>query len=166
LNDPRLDDYRFLRDRDLSGARRNEGLFVGETLPILAQMLAIPGVTRSILASQRMAERAAQVIAQSVSPDIPLLIAPMRSSSKLRDLMSTAARSPSGFVPHSIAERHSILHFNLPICWSLSMALSIWTMWAQFFVALLPLELAESYSPKIRMTRSIEKPYVCRWDMR
>ena len=75
LNDPRLDDYRFLRDRDLSGARRNEGLFVGETLPILTQMLAIPGVTRSILASQRMAERAAQVIAQSASPNVPLLIA-------------------------------------------------------------------------------------------
>ena len=69
LNDPRLDDYRFLRDRDLSGARRNEGLFVGETLPILTQMLAIPGVTRSILASQRMAERAAQVIAHGTAQE-------------------------------------------------------------------------------------------------
>lgn len=75
FNDPRLDDYRFLRDRDLSGVRRSEGLFVGETLPILTQMLAIPGITRSVLASERMSERAAQAITQSVSPNVPLLIA-------------------------------------------------------------------------------------------
>ncbi len=75
FNDPRLDDYRFLRDRDLSGARRNEGLFVGETLPIITQMVASLGLTRSVLASQRMAERAAQIIAKSASPNVPLLIA-------------------------------------------------------------------------------------------
>lgn len=75
FDDPRLDDYRFLRDRDLSGARRNEGLFVGETLPIIVQMLAHPGLARSVLTSQRMATRAAKAIAESASATLPLLIA-------------------------------------------------------------------------------------------
>lgn len=75
FDDPRLDDYRFLRDRDLHGARRNEGLFVGETLPIIERMLALPGLTRSVLASTRMAERTTELIAKSISPSVPLLIA-------------------------------------------------------------------------------------------
>lgn len=75
FDDPRLDDYRFLRDRDLHGARRNEGLFVGETLPIIERMLAVTGLTRSVLASPRMAERATELIAKSISPSVPLLIA-------------------------------------------------------------------------------------------
>lgn len=37
--DPRLDDYRFTRDRDLSGAREREGLLIAETLPVIAVLL-------------------------------------------------------------------------------------------------------------------------------
>ncbi len=72
FHDPRLDDYRFLRERDLSGARRSEGLFVGETIPIVIGMLAIAGITKSVVSSQRMAERVAHAIAQSASPQTPL----------------------------------------------------------------------------------------------
>ncbi len=75
FNDPRLDDYRFLRERDLSGARRSEGLFVGETIPIVIQMLGIAGLTKSVLASRRMADRAADAISQSASAQTPLIIA-------------------------------------------------------------------------------------------
>lgn len=63
IADPRLDDYRSLRDRDLSGARRSEGVFIGETIPILIAMLAQPGLTRSVLSSQRMAGRVEGAIA-------------------------------------------------------------------------------------------------------
>jgi tRNA G18 (ribose-2'-O)-methylase SpoU len=73
--DPRLDDYRFLRDRDLSGARRAEGLLVGETLPIIEIMLRVPGLTRSVLTSPRLAARTAAAIAASANPCTPHLIA-------------------------------------------------------------------------------------------
>ncbi len=63
IADPRLDDYRSLRDRDLSGVRRSEGVFIGETIPILIAMLAQPGLTRSVLSSQRMAGRVEDAIA-------------------------------------------------------------------------------------------------------
>ncbi|NBX36736.1 MAG: RNA methyltransferase [Planctomycetes bacterium] len=74
-SDPRLDDYRFLRDRDLSGSRRAEGLLVGETLPIIDIMLRVPGLTRSVLTSPRLAARAAATIAASASPATPHFIA-------------------------------------------------------------------------------------------
>jgi len=74
-SDPRLDDYRFLRDRDLSGSRRAEGLLVGETLPIIDIMLRVPGLTRSVLTSPRLAERAATMIASSATPSTPHFIA-------------------------------------------------------------------------------------------
>lgn len=75
LSDPRLDDYRFLRDRDLSGARRAEGLLVGETLPIIDIMLRVPRLTRSVLTSPRLAARAAGMIAASANPTTPHFIA-------------------------------------------------------------------------------------------
>jgi len=74
-SDPRLDDYRFLRDRDLSGARRAEGLLVGETLPIIDIMLGIPNLTRSVLTSPRLAERTAAAIAASKHPHTPHFVA-------------------------------------------------------------------------------------------
>jgi len=74
-SDPRLDDYRFLRDRDLTGARRAEGLLVGETLPIIDIMLRVPGLTRSVLTSPRLAPRTAATIAASANPSTPHFIA-------------------------------------------------------------------------------------------
>ncbi len=73
--DARLDDYRNLRERDLSDARRAEGLFVGETIHIVERMLAQPGLVRSVLASERMVDRVAALIAASASPTTPLLVA-------------------------------------------------------------------------------------------
>ncbi|MSR29584.1 MAG: RNA methyltransferase [Phycisphaerales bacterium] len=74
-DDSRLDDYRHLRDRDLSGARRAEGLFVGETIKIAETMLERPGLTRSVLASERMSARVREMIEHSASKDVPLFIA-------------------------------------------------------------------------------------------
>ncbi len=68
INDSRLGDYRFLRERDLSGSRRAQGVFVGETIAILEQMIAIPGLTKSVLASDRLAPRVLAACDCAVSP--------------------------------------------------------------------------------------------------
>ncbi|MSQ89864.1 MAG: RNA methyltransferase [Phycisphaerales bacterium] len=73
IDDPRLSDYRFLRERDLSGARRAEGVFVGETLPILETMLTIPGLTRSVLTSDRLAPRVIAA-AQAARCDLSIFV--------------------------------------------------------------------------------------------
>ena len=70
--DPRLDDYRFTRDRDLSGAREREGLLIAETLPVIEVLLDHhPGAARSVLCSERMAER----VQAGVRGRAPVLIA-------------------------------------------------------------------------------------------
>ena len=70
--DPRLDDYRFTRDRDLSGAREREGLLIAETLPVIEVLLEQhSGAARSVLCSERMAER----VQASVRGRAPVLIA-------------------------------------------------------------------------------------------
>lgn len=47
--DPRLEDYRHIRDRDLKGESGRPGLFIGEQAKTVAKMLAIPGMTKSIM---------------------------------------------------------------------------------------------------------------------
>ncbi len=74
IHDDRLCDYRFLRERDLSGSRRTEGLFVGETLPILEAMLAVAGITRSVLTSDRLAPRVIAAVESSASPSVPVFV--------------------------------------------------------------------------------------------
>ncbi|MSQ90270.1 MAG: RNA methyltransferase [Phycisphaerales bacterium] len=68
IDDPNLADYRFVRERDLCESRRGAGLFIGETLQILEQMLAIPGLTKSVLTSDRLAARVAAAVAGSATP--------------------------------------------------------------------------------------------------
>lgn len=69
-DDPRLGDYRFLRDRDLQ--RDPEGLFVGEQLLVVQEMLRRPGVTRSVLVDERMVHR----LKGHVPDDVPVYAAP------------------------------------------------------------------------------------------
>jgi len=71
IEDPRLEDYRFLRDRDLR--RAEEGLFVGEQLLVVEQMLARPQRVRSVLVGESFAARVRPLVPDSV----PLIIAPM-----------------------------------------------------------------------------------------
>ncbi|MGA0873531.1 MAG: hypothetical protein ACO3SJ_11695, partial [Phycisphaerales bacterium] len=66
-DDPRLDPYRALRDPDLVRAGEGRGWFIGEQALVLERMLARPGATISILASAKMAERAASI--RDASPD-------------------------------------------------------------------------------------------------
>jgi tRNA G18 (ribose-2'-O)-methylase SpoU len=70
--DPRLDDYRDVRDRDLRGSAGQPGLFVGEQALVVEKMLARPGLTKSVLAAEAMCDR----IAPLVPAGVPLYVAP------------------------------------------------------------------------------------------
>lgn len=85
LADPRLGDYRDIRDRGLRGPDGIPGLFVGEQPLIVKRMLSMPGVTKSVLVVRTWADR----IAPLAPPEVPVYIAPL-------DLM----RRVAGFAVH------------------------------------------------------------------
>ncbi len=61
-NDPRLEPYRSVRDRDALGADGRPGLFVGESPLVIEAMLRAPVETLSVLASERQRERAVALV--------------------------------------------------------------------------------------------------------
>jgi tRNA G18 (ribose-2'-O)-methylase SpoU len=67
FEDPRLDDYRNIRDRDL---RRDGALFVGEQALVVQRMLGRPGVTRSVLIASNWMDR----IAPLAAPEVPVYV--------------------------------------------------------------------------------------------
>jgi len=69
-SDPRLDNYRGIQDRTV---RRRAGLFVGEGLLVVERMLALPGVTDSVLVAEGVANR----LLPATPPDVPLYVAPL-----------------------------------------------------------------------------------------
>ncbi|MCH8164414.1 MAG: RNA methyltransferase [Planctomycetes bacterium] len=85
LADPRLAEYRDIRDRGLLGQDGMPGLFVGEQPLIVQRMLSMPDVTKSVLVVTTWADR----IAPLAPPDVPVYIAPL-------DLM----RRVAGFTVH------------------------------------------------------------------
>jgi len=70
-NDPRLAAYRAIRERDLRGDRARAGRFVGEQRLIVERMLAMPGLTESVLCLPAEADR----LAPRVPDDVPLYVA-------------------------------------------------------------------------------------------
>ncbi len=68
--DPRLDEYRDIRDRDLRGPNAGEGLFVGEQRLVVERMLRRPGVTRSVLISANWRDP----IAALAPADVPVYV--------------------------------------------------------------------------------------------
>lgn len=74
-SDPRIEDYRDIRDRDLRGSGARPGLFIGEAILVVEVMLSFPGMTRSVLASEQQADRLEAMIARSNSPQTPLYVA-------------------------------------------------------------------------------------------
>ena len=85
LDDPRLADYRDIRDRGLRGWDGIPGLFVGEQPLIVQRMLSMPSVTKSVLVVTTWADR----IAPLAPPEVPVYVAPL-------DLM----RRVAGFTVH------------------------------------------------------------------
>lgn len=73
LADPRLDDYRDIRDRELRGPDAFGGLFVGEQALVVERMLARPGVARSVLVAPQRVGR----IAPQAPPGVPVYVAPV-----------------------------------------------------------------------------------------
>ena len=81
-DDPRLEPYRRVRDRDALGPDGRPGLFVGESPLVIEAMLRAPGVeTISVLASERQRMRAEELIVSArgdgaAGPGPLLLLAP------------------------------------------------------------------------------------------
>lgn len=71
LDDPRLDDYRDIKDRDLLGRDGHPGLFVGEQPLIVEKLLAKPGATKSVLLMPQWLDR----LAPLASEDVPIYVA-------------------------------------------------------------------------------------------
>lgn len=67
IDDPRIADYRDIRDR----ARADPALFVAETALVVERMLALPGVTRSVMLAPRWMDR----IAPQAPPGVPVYVA-------------------------------------------------------------------------------------------
>ncbi len=73
IDDPRLEDYRNIRDRELRGHQAFKGLFIGEQRLVVEKMLARAGVTKSVLAIPEQAER----IAPLAGPEVSVYAAPL-----------------------------------------------------------------------------------------
>ncbi len=73
LDDPRLADYRDIRDRGLLGPEGLPGLFIVEQPLVVKRMLSMPGITKSVLVLNTWADR----IAPFASADIPVYVTPM-----------------------------------------------------------------------------------------
>ncbi len=74
-NDPAIEEYRSIRDRDLQGSDTRPGRFIGEGMLILEVMLDHPGMTRSVLVSEARSDRVAGMIRSSRSPETELMVA-------------------------------------------------------------------------------------------
>jgi tRNA G18 (ribose-2'-O)-methylase SpoU len=73
IDDPLLDDYRDIRDRELRGRDGFPGLFVGEQPLVVERMLSRPGVTKSVLLGPGWVER----VAPLAPPELPVYVAPI-----------------------------------------------------------------------------------------
>ena len=79
IDDPRLDDYREIRDRNLRRRGPAEGLFVGEQLLVVRRMLRRPGVTRSVLIAQGWLDR----VGPLAPPEVPVYVTDTASMKKI-----------------------------------------------------------------------------------
>jgi tRNA G18 (ribose-2'-O)-methylase SpoU len=75
LDDPRVEDYRSVRDRDALGADGRPGLFVGETRLVVDRMLERPGCTRSVFVEARHASAMREAMDAAGRADVPLYAA-------------------------------------------------------------------------------------------
>ena len=73
FDDPRLADYRDIRDRGLLGPDGIPGLFIGEQPMVVKRMLSMPGVTKSVLVLNTWADR----IAPFAPSDVPVYVTPL-----------------------------------------------------------------------------------------
>jgi tRNA G18 (ribose-2'-O)-methylase SpoU len=73
IDDPLLDDYRDIRDRELRGRDGYPGLFVGEQPLVVERMLRVPGATKSVLLGRTWVDR----MVPRVPPEVPVYVVPL-----------------------------------------------------------------------------------------
>ncbi len=76
--DPRLEDFRDIRDRDARGPDGRPGVFIGEQGLVVEKMLARPEIVRRILVSEQRRSWLEDALAAAGDPDVEALVAPKR----------------------------------------------------------------------------------------
>ena len=75
--DPRLEDFRDIRDRDVKGPSGRPGVFIGEQTLVVEKMLQRPGRIRRILVADARRDWLESALARAGHPEVEALIAPM-----------------------------------------------------------------------------------------
>ena len=73
LDDPRLEDFRDIRDRDLRG---RDGIFLGEQTLVVEQMLKNPALLRRILVIESRKDWLESALSRHGNPEVECLVAP------------------------------------------------------------------------------------------
>ena len=76
-SDPRLEDFRDIRDRDARGPSGRPGIFIGEQTLVVEKMLSRPELVRRVLVADSKQGWLEKVLADSGDPDVEALVAPM-----------------------------------------------------------------------------------------
>ena len=76
-DDPRLEDFRDIRDRDVRGPSGRPGIFIGEQNLVVEKMLSRPELVRRVLVADSKRSWLEKVLVDAGEPDIEALVAPM-----------------------------------------------------------------------------------------
>jgi tRNA G18 (ribose-2'-O)-methylase SpoU len=112
LDDPRLDDYRHLREPSRRMAvERNRGIFTLEGALSVEALLTSPFVTRSVLVAEEHADK----MADRLGPDVALLALPAAAMTELsgvhfhRGILAVAERPPPRSVTQVVAHARRVV---------------------------------------------------------
>lgn len=75
-DDPRLEDFRDIRDRDVRGPDGRPGVFIGEQTLVVEKMLRRPALLRRVLVSEPRRAWLESALADAGEPDVEALVAP------------------------------------------------------------------------------------------
>lgn len=99
-DDPRLEDFRDIRDRDSRGPDGRPGIFIGEQTLVVEKMLSRPELVRRILVADSKRPWLERVLADSGGPEVQCLVAPMSVLEKVagfpihRGVIASGNRGP------------------------------------------------------------------------
>ncbi|MEC8320016.1 MAG: RNA methyltransferase, partial [Planctomycetota bacterium] len=74
--DPRLEDFRDIRDRDVRGPQGRPGVFIGEQSLVVEKMLERPELVRRVLVAESKRAWLEQVLSERGDPEVESLVAP------------------------------------------------------------------------------------------
>ena len=77
VEDPRLEDFRDIRDRDVKGPAGRPGVFIGEQTLVVEKMLQQPARIRRILVADTRRDWLESVLAAAGHPEVEALVAPL-----------------------------------------------------------------------------------------